>query len=440
MSRQVPTYRKHKNGQAFVKTVRLNGGKAIYLGKHGSPESRKAYQEILKRLEVAESAPELKRIVSRRGGFGSIEEVVDSYTDHAVKRYSNADGPTTEYTQMVMALDSLLEMFGHLPVDEFEPDHLVALQEHLLAGGALCRGSINHRICRVRRMFRWASTFRHAPKTLYWELKSVEPVPFGRGFESPEVEPVAWPVVEATLPWLTPVVGTMVMTQVLCGMRPQDVCRLRMAHVNTSDSVWIYSPTKHKGTHRGKKRFIAIPACAQALLQPYLDRPADQHLFSPRESYRLLRWQMAKENGHRKTKVYPCEIRAREKRAVESNGGRRQRDHYDTDSYRRAIVYGLERAAKRGTAIPHWHPHQLRHTISTQISQELGEQAAQRWLGHERLETTGIYTQRQVKELAKIARKFDSIWAGSASKIAGRISPLPAPRYDAAKCTASAME
>lgn len=443
MSRQMPEYRRHSNGQAFIKCARINGGKALYLGKFGTPDSRQLYQEMIKRLVVSDGSPAVKKIIERPAELDrTIEGVVDRYTDFAVKHYSTTEGPTKEYAEMVLALSPLVDLFGSLDGGEFSPTHLVAVQEHMLGLGTLCRQTINHRIVRVKRFFRWASKFDEVPRVLYWELKCVDPLPFGRGSEAKDVEPVAWSVVVATMPWLSPVVAAMVQLQAICGMRPQDICRMRKMDIDMTGGVWIYKPPKHKMAHRKKTRLIAIPRIAQRLLAPFLDRPADLPLFSPKESYRASRERM-KEARPRKGKIYPSELLAQERRrlARELRGSTRtHRDAFDTDSYRRAIKYALDSAALAGAKVAHWHPHQLRHAISTEVSQTLGEQQAQRWLGHERLETTGIYTQRQLIELVDIASKLDVIWSGSASRIAGFASPLPERPYDVANRTASSSE
>jgi integrase len=175
---------------------------------------------------------------------------------------------------------------------------------------------------------------------------------------------------------------------------------------------------------------------------PFMDRGPSEWMFSPRESYRQVRRMIAEANRpNRKAKLYPSEVRTRYKKYARYDSAppskRPRRHHFITDTYRRSIGYAIKRAASAGVAIPHWHPHQLRHTMSTCISQMFGEQAAQRWLGHERLETTGIYTQRQVKELKDIARRLSSSFSDdSANMITGLVESVTAS-YDPKKPSAS---
>ena len=84
---------------------------------------------------------------------------------------------------------------------------------------------------------------------------------------------------------------------------------------------------------------------------------------------------------------------------------------YTPNSYRSALCRGFEKASKSGVEIPYWFPNQLRHAIATELRQSQGEQAAQIWLGHENLNTTGIYTEKQITELVAVAHVLDQRWA-----------------------------
>ena len=69
----------------------------------------------------------------------------------------------------------------------------------------------------------------------------------------------------------------------------------------------------------------------------------------------------------------------------------------------------FKRAERAGVSVPHWHPMQLRHSIATKLSRALGQQKAQRWLGHTNLKTTDIYVEREVSELIEIAHHVDRL-------------------------------
>lgn len=411
MSRAVPKYRRHPNGQAFIKTVRINNGRPLYLGPFGSEKSKLAYQRALKRLSApAAPAPKLDADPDR-----TIVELILSYYEYARRYYSKDGRPTKEYKEMVIALRPLDALFGDTLAAEFGPKRLVRLQEHMV-GLDWSRKVINHRISRVKRFFRWCSKEEFVPHELYAGLKAVDCLRKGRcsARELAKVLPVPRAWVDQTLPFMTSTVAAMAKVQLLCGMRPAEVCSMRGKDINMTGPIWLYTPPEHKNAWREIVRVIAIPKAAQRVLSPFLKTNIEAYLFSPREAEATRNAGRAS-NPDRKTPIYPSELRARAraKQARKNRVTKRpKRERYDTDSYRRAIKYAIDKAERAGVEIPHWHPHQLRHTISTEISQVIGEQAAQRWLGHEHLETTGIYTEKQVSELIEIAEKLDRRWTG----------------------------
>jgi integrase len=410
MSRAVPKYRRHPNGQAFIQTARLNGGKRIYLGKYGSVASKKRYAQIIAQLSASQGdAPQPAK--GRRDA--SVVELVAAYLEYAEVYYSKDGKPTREFTEQRISVGYLQLLFGESLAAEFGPRSLMQIQQHLI-GKNLCRNVINHRIGRVKNFFRWCCKNELVPQSLYHGLLCVDGLRKGRcaARETKKIGPVPRIVVEATLPWMNPTAAIMAQVQLFCGMRPAEVCVMRPCDIDRSKATWIYSPTEHKNAWRGLVRNIPIPRIAQALLEPFLDRPSDQYIFSPVEAVATMMAVRAAAAGkNRKTKIYPSEIRARalaKIRRQRSERCRQLRDRYDTESYRRTISYAIVKAKRRKVEIPHWHPHQLRHTISTEISQTLGEQAAQRWLGHEHLQATGIYSEKQISELLEIAKQLEA--------------------------------
>jgi integrase len=233
--------------------------------------------------------------------------------------------------------------------------------------------------------------------------------------ESRPVVPAPWEHARAILPYVAPQVAAMIQVQYLCGMRPGDVTIMRRCDIDTSGEIWLYRPEHHKGDWKENPLVKGIPRAAQQIIKPFFKTDLEAYLFSPKDADAWRRQHWPPYHGRkRKTPVYPSELRrrAREKEARSHRTAKRaKRDHYDVNTYRRAIEYGFKRAAKAGVHIPHWHPNQLRHAIATEVSQTLGQQAAQRWLGHVNLKTTDIYVEKQVRELVAIARELDRRWA-----------------------------
>ena len=411
---RVPKYRRHKNGAAFVE----HGGKRTYLGRHGTDDSRKRYRQFLERLEVAQQASAAAKSPVRlpTGDRILVCELVNAYLSFAETYYVGTNGkPNTEFSGMKLAGEHLDAAFGEEFASTFGPRKLTEFQCYLVNKG-LPRVYVNKIVGRVKRIFQWCSQQELVRPEMYAGLKCVAALRKGRTTapEKPKIKPADMNDVAATLPWLAGVLADMVQVQFYCGMRPSEVCRMTPGEINRTGPIWIYQPADHKNAWRGLVRLIAIPKIAQPIVAKYLDRPAAAALFSPRESEKRRNDERTgKVSSTRKTKVYPSEMKARAKAklARRATAQSRLRTQYDRDSYRSAIEYAFVKAEKNGVIIPKWHPNQLRHSIATDISKRFGRQAAQYWLGHEHLETTGIYAEKQVSELIAIAHKVDEMLA-----------------------------
>src|SRR5262249_4945300 len=119
------------------------------------------------------------------------------------------------------------------------------------------------------------------------------------------VGPVAEEHVLAVLPFVRPPVQAMIRVQLLTGMRPEEVCRLRPADIDTSVPVWVYRPPRHKNAHRGKHRAVAIGPKAQAVLAAFTPPDPSGYYFSPRRSVEAL---LAERTAARKTPRYPSHV------------------------------------------------------------------------------------------------------------------------------------
>lgn len=380
MGIKLPTYRRHPNGQAFFQ----HKGKRTYLGVYDSPESRKHFAEAV--AQIAAGGP--GALVSTTDDEPSIDELVLPYLDWALRYYSDSGKPSKEFKGVSAAVVELSTFAGATPAAQFGPRLLVSYQNHLVGKG-YARPYVNKQVGRVKRFIRWCSEQERIPSDHWHKLTCVRGLEAGRTIapEPEPIEPVPRAIVEQTLPFLQPIIAAMVQVQMLCGMRPQDVCGMRPCDIDRSGPIWIYTVPKHKNAWRGHRLFKAIPRSAQSVLGPYLTKDPAAYVFSPKVAVE------ARFGKFRQRKGKPF------------------RDQYDTDSYRRAIGYGIAKAKRRSVTIPHWHPNQLRHTIATELRQTLGEQAAQTWLGHAHIQTTGIYAQKTTSELVAIAEELDRLWA-----------------------------
>lgn len=407
----VPAYRLHKaSGQARV----ILDGRHIYLGPHGSDESRERYARLIAERftsplpAAVPSAPCEQATAS--GGPLTVSELLVAYLRHARVHYSRDGVPTKEFVSMKEASRTLRTLFGSTPASEFGPKRLKALREHLVRVKDLSRKVVNARINRVRRIFRWAASEELVPVAVYQALRTVDGLRAGRteARETEPVRPAADTDVEAVLSYVAPQVAAMVRLQRLTGMRPNEVVQIRPSDVDRASDVWVFEPRSHKTLWRGHRRRIPIGPRGQAVLLPFLDRLGDRYCFSPAEAEGWRYENRPPYSGRaRTTKAYPSELRRREqlKAARRRRAGRAKRDRYDVDSYRRAIEYGVNRARAAGATVSRWSPNQLRHSRATEVRHRHGIEAAQVVLGHATADVTQVYAERDFGKAVRLARE-----------------------------------
>lgn len=403
MARQIPKYRHHKgSGQALVQI----DGRRIYLGKFDSPESREAYDRVISEWLAAAHSPD-KSDGAKFGVSLSISELLLLYLRFAAGYYVKDCEPTKELGSMKEALKPLRQLYGKTPARSFGPRSLKVVRQRMVDSG-LSRGVVNNRVNRIKRFFKWGVSEEHIPSSVYEGLRTVAGLKRGRT-EARETEPVSPApddAVDKLLPYLAPPVRAMVQLQRLTGMRSGEIVIMRPCDIDRTGDVWLYKPSRHKTQYRGHDKVVPIGPKARKVIEPFLDRAPESFLFSPKESEQ---WRREQQPVHyskkRKTPVFPCELRKREKlkeqRRKESKS--RLRDHYDTASYRRAVTYAFKRAERDGVELGHWHPHQLRHARATEVRKQRGIEAAQVTLGHAHANTTQVYAERDQQLAIQIA-------------------------------------
>ena len=394
--RSIPAYRLHKPSGLAV--VRIDGHDH-YLGGYDSPESREKYHRL-----IAEHLSDRLANLPRRPVVAllvlTVSEMLARYRTFAQVYYVKNGQPTKELTDMKYAARALRELYGSLLVTEFGPLKLKDLRAHLVAAN-LSRGVINQRINRVKRIFKWAVSEELAPSSVYESLRTVVGLKYGRtaARETEPIRPVDDIHVEATLACLGPITAAMVRIQRLTGMRPCEVTAMRLADINQTDSVWVYTPADHKNRWRGHVRQIPLGPQVQATLTPFLDRDSTVYLFSPAEAEELRHHQRRQS---RRSPMTPSQSARRPK----AKPARPKRDRYDTDSYRRAIEYAIRsanRTRRETERIPLWCPLQLRHSRATEIRKRYGLEGAQVSLGHSRADVTQVYAERDLELARRIA-------------------------------------
>jgi integrase len=405
----VPKYSLHKStGQAFIRVPDGKGGQEfVYLGKHGTDESREEYERKLAEMRLGREAGRVER-----HSPVLVNQVLVAFFRHAEAIYVRPDGTNTPEVAEFKRIGGVVRrLYGNTPAAKFGPLALKAVRDRFVASGC-SRKVVNGRVNRVRHIFKWAAGEELIPGSVWQDLRAVDGLRFGRT-EAPETDPVApvpaW-VVRATFPYLSCTVAAMVNLQMLTGMRPGEVVRIRPEEIATDGPVWVYRPCLHKMSHKRKVRAVALGPRAQALLKRYWPA-ASEPFFRPSlvvEQFHSVR------SAGRKTPRWASHMARNARVRAEGTPVERLEDRYDVASYRRAITRGVERANRElveaGVEIelhvPHWHPNQLRHLHATEVRRRFGLEAAQVALGHERADTTQIYAERNLDLAVKVAAEL----------------------------------
>jgi integrase len=365
MARRIPSYRHYKPKNLGLVVI---DGRQHYLGKYGTPESIAEYNRLLQEWMVAgtltPSVREQGPVTAVRSDL-TIDELILAFWDHAESHYRGPDGsPTGEAENFKEALKPVRRLYGQTRACQFGPLALRAVRDDMVKSG-LARTTVNARVNRIRRVFRWAASLERIPISIPQALATVPGLQKGRT-QAPEpegVSPVPLADVEATLPHLPSPVAAMVRVQLATGCRAGEVVRMRTRDITMDGPVWEYRPVAHKTTWRGHGRVILLGPIAQEVIRGLLRVGEDDYVFDPSEAVReRYERRVPSDLPLRRSKPKPVESRGR-KAASRPKPGR----PYLVRSYQHAVA----RACVRAGVTP-WSPLQLRHTAATAIRARFG--------------------------------------------------------------------
>jgi len=270
--------------------VRLNG-RDIYLGRHGTPESRAEYQRVIAQwiaggghLRTLRSSLTPATAVDERVVL-SVDELILAYLEFAKGYYVKNREQTDEVQNVRDALKPLATLYSTTSVAEFGPSPLKAVRQNMLERG-WCRTYTNAQTNRIRRVFKWGVENELVAPTVLHGLQAVAPLRRGRGDvrESQPVKPVPDSLLEPVLKQVPSQVAAMIRLQLLTRMRPSEVLMMRTCDIDVSGKPWTYRPTSHKTEHHGRLRVIYLGPRAQAVLRPFLKCDVHAWLFSPTDA------------------------------------------------------------------------------------------------------------------------------------------------------------
>lgn len=389
----------HQSGQARI-VIR---GNTYYLGKFESALSYIRYAE-LRQIEEKKAVP--PTVTKAR----TVSDVIAAFHDLELARYSEH-----EQNDFRLSLRPVAELYGLNRIDTFGPLELRRVRQHM-SESVKARKTINQRIGRIVRVWRWAVSHKLISSELWQDLNAVPPISPGSEAENmgvvdyEEVPPVPEDDLHKTIAECHDVLKAMIWTQLLTAARPGEVCQIRYQDIHTEGTieiargvtislgnVWavLYRARRyvrgkrtgdpqlidngsHKTAHRDHNRVILIGPRCKAVLEPFIQtREPSECLFSPRDAWLLTH------DGKMK-------------------GGKRQpSSQYTTHAYGHAILKAINRAG-----VPRWSPHQLRHNAATRLNDEFGPEIARIILGHRSLAATRTYVQDGYKKAIEVIEKI----------------------------------
>ena len=417
-----PKYRHHRGtGQAFV---RLDG-RDVYLGRYDSDQSRAEYARL-----IAAWLANKRRMPLPDGpqkDDPEVVELIDQFWTHA-ESYYGGSGHRGELGSYRLALRVLNRLNGHTLCKSFGPNALKLVRQAMIDAG-WSRTYVNRQTGRLKHVFKWGVQAEIVPVAVWQTIATVEGLRAGKttARESEPVRPVPDAHVDVVKPYVGRQVWGMIELQRLTGMRPGEVTMMRGRDIDTTGELWEYRPPQHKTAHHGHKRIVPLGPKARAIVEAFLKPDLSAYLFSPAEAEQDRRRKMHEVRVNSGT---PLDRGNRPGTNRQLQPRKAPKDHYTTDSYRRAIQYacdvafGLpeelrarvndaveqkkEKAAKRSEwrAAHTWHPHQLRHNYATTARKLFGLEAASIALGHENTDMTEIYAEQDLEQARKIALKI----------------------------------
>ena len=377
--------------------VRLSGID-VYLGRAGSPDIQAKYERAL-----GDWLARGRRFPYSRPGRHepvNLDNLARRYQDWGEAYYRKNGVPTRTFANLKNALQILRGAVDVTrPAVAFDVSHLKAMRRAMAVPDELgrlhySRSTINEYVRHVVAMFRWGVEESLVDPDTYAKLAAVRPLARGRPVAeglgaAPEGRvrsTVKAADIEAVRAQTTSIVRAMIDVQLLTGMRPNELCRMRGEHLEPSinPSVVLYRvPAEaNKTDHAGRARTVYLGPKAWAIIRPLLSTDPKAYVFRPMDAF-----------------AEAAEARSRRRRSPRwpshSSEARRQRrgagavtvtDHYRPDSYRRAI----ERACARAQIKP-WTPYQLRHNAITEAVQTHDILTAKSLAGHADIATTMRY-------------------------------------------------
>ncbi|VTR92155.1 catalytic phage domain protein : Site-specific recombinase XerD OS=Singulisphaera acidiphila (strain ATCC BAA-1392 / DSM 18658 / VKM B-2454 / MOB10) GN=Sinac_1635 PE=4 SV=1: Phage_integrase [Gemmata massiliana] len=369
-----PSLRHHKPTEQGVVTVRLASGarKDLYCGRYGTAAATAEYNRIVGLLAVNGG------VYPHEDTDLTVAEALVRYAHHIDKHYVDLTGaPTGTANDIRVTLGYIKRLFAPLPLIEFGIPQLKLIREAMVADGRV-RNQVNRRIGMVRGFAKWCVEEGLVSPVVLEGLRAVRPLALGRSGvkEGERVEPANPVSVEKAIPFLSKPLAAVVRLLRLTGARPSEILLMRPCDLDRSGSVWVLTPARHKGSWRGKPRFVHFGPEAQAVLAPWIEKTgaSDEHVFSPA---RAEAERNAERSVARKTKRWPSHMK---RNATKRKGAARTRPIKYRYSHL-ALSCAVRRACEKA-GVEAFTPYQLRHLKAVELRERYGLEHVRATLGH----------------------------------------------------------
>ncbi len=318
------------------------------MGEYGTPESQKAYDQA-----ISAWLSNGRKFEPKLESAFKIKDLVDLYIKRCEKTYKPTTRKRASSTDVALSAGKYWSEFqGLTACNDYSVSDFKRFRDHLIEQ-SLSKRTIKSYLSYTKRMLEFGFDLEKVkPETLH-HIKLVKISSYGvnSGRATEKVKPIPLVDFELALTKMKPNIAAFFRLLILTCAKSGELLQLDMSEIDKSRDVWRWSPKQHKNSHRNHNRTILFGPKSQEILSAISNaKPFISH---------------------------------------QSVWGERMRN------------------ACKKAGIPHYHPHQIRHTAATEIAKRFGFEVASIVLGHRfGSPTTAIYVETDMSRAEDAIRQY----------------------------------